>query len=316
MFDIEIKTGSTYTPRFFTGPIIFKPVLFNPTRAQLNEFYGSNKEGELNYTSISENNTRQTMCSVFGYFFDKDGNKFKGSLPSIFIEDNTLSSTKTEVTKYQFIDAFGNTTWTDEVENIQSDYFFKDQCRKAMVNEDKLMNFFLKLAGQSTYYSVNSQYPPNKNYQEGKTFLDMEALLAGDFSKYQKLIDNLCNVEKTDYPANHPLRDRHVAVIASVSDDGVNCKQLYYNGRFISVKLDKNVLQCNDYDVKMCLKDVSPYDNNGNIKSYLWAHTAGELKPFLEEYTPMGASVQQPVAKEVVVPQEINTSLDDNPFSL
>lgn len=289
MFDIEISKGGNFKKEYVKGPQMFRPVMFNPSREEVNEFFGSSKTEPINYISTDEEGNKRVACTLYGFWTKIDGTEEKGIFPSIYVEEINLSSTKTEgVTKYQFIDPFGNTQWAENTESIVSEYFYKNNCRLAFKNEDKLMNLFLKLAGQNTYYSVNGKYPPSKNFTDGKTFLDMDALFKGNFEPYQKVIKNLCT-DKSEYTAGHPLRDRRIGVITSVTDDTVTVKQVYYTDKFIAVDKDKTTgkYTMNKYDVNLCLAGTSNVDKNGIPKTYVWAHSGGVLTPQLEVYTPI-----------------------------
>jgi hypothetical protein len=323
MFNIEVTQNNNFEKTYFKGPQLFRPVLFNPTRTQLNEFYGSDKEGELSYIKEGEDGIKSVMCTLYGYFTDNTGKEYKGIMPTIFVKEMFYESVKEidgqTVKKYQFIDSFSNTTWATSKESIDSPYFYKAQSRACYAGEDKLMNFFMKLAGLSTYYSVDSKYEPNLNIREGKTFLSMEDLFKGDFTKYQQVITNLCT-EKTTLKETNPLYMRTIGLVGSVIDDGLNCKQTYFTDAFISIKKDKGISVMNEYDVNRCLKMISPTDEKGNPKQYVWGHSGGVLSPKLEIYTPIsgGSTNQAETVKEdyAPIPVESNTSIEENPFAL
>jgi hypothetical protein len=306
MFDIKVNKP-TNEISYFIGPIIFRPVYFNPTRSEVNEFFNTTKNtDEINYIQVDENGIKTVTCTVLGYFKDDTGNEFKGYFPSIFVSENQLESNKTGVVKYQFIDSFGSTQWVDKLENCTSKYFYKNQARRSYQNESILMQFFLKLANLNTYYSEDSQYGINPNFEKGDTFLDMESLFKGDFSKYRELITNMCT-ENSKFDINSPLRNRKIGVLASIKDDGISVKQVYYNQMFIRVK-PQDILD--SYDVKRVLADINIYDANGVLKKYIWSHTAQDINEKLVKYIPNNNTQRVGVEKET----STETVESNNPF--
>ena len=277
----EVKESASR--QLVTGPIAFRPVLVNPTRAQLNEFYGTDKKTDMieyfGSKDIQGTPVDNLRIQFYGFFTGVDGKEYKGAIDPFWVTNKLWESNKTEVTKYCWINPYGRTSWTDLPEHSPLDSWYRGSARKSYMGEESLMNFILALLGINTYYDSSLDQSKIPTYiTNGETFLDINKLFSKDYSELQALITKYCSDESV-LPVGHANRNRKIAVIASVKNrnDNNELQQTYYMSAF--AKVNKDVI--NKKDVERLITTI----NKEASSEYGWKHN-GSITSTLAVFNP------------------------------
>ena len=281
----QYEVKEVASKQFLTGPIAFRPVLVNPTRAQLNEFYGSDKKqdvieyfGSKDIQGVPTDNLR---IQFYGYFTGQDGKEYKGAIDPFWLTNKLWESNKSEVTKYCWINPYGRTSWTDDPANSPLDSWYKGNARKAFMGEEALMNFILALLGINTFYNSSIDQKDLPTYiTNAETYLDISKLFNKDYSELQSLITKYCS-EESSLPAEHPNRNRKVVLITSVKtrNDNGGLQQTYYMSNF--AKYNGKAKMFNKNDVDRIITTI----NKEASSEYGWKHN-GVVTSTLQVFDP------------------------------
>jgi len=247
----------------YCGPIMFRPILFNPNRAELNEFLGSDKnQTEINYHSegtVQGNVVDSLRVSIWGYYTSPDGVEYKGSLDPIWLKNAEMVSTKDpENIKYCYLNPYGRNTWVKDPKEANA-YWYNGVSKKAIWGEQQLMDLLINLLGINTFYNAgtdNKDLPPH--ITNGETFVKTDKLFAKDYSEIQSLFDRF-STEKTDIPVENPNYQRKLTVLQVIKtrNDTGALQQGQYTGKFGRVKQAKGKYSIIQSDVNQIIKAVN-----------------------------------------------------------
>lgn len=283
-FNIESEHTSDSKPKGLTvGPVMFRPVIINPTRAQLNEFLGSDKKtDEINYhseTTIQGELVDMVRINIWGYFTTPEGTEYRGGIDPIWIKNKEMKSK--DGLKNCYINPFGRSCWTSDPKQANQ-YWYNGSSKKCIWGEDKLMDFVINLMGINTFYSADSDKSKLPSYiQNSETFIDMNKLFQKDYSDIQSLITRM-STDKTDVPVENPNYQRKITTLSYVKqrEDTGEAQQAYYSGKFGRVNKRKGNYSIVDSDVKQIANTFNKELESGQVK------LLGIIATKLTEYSP------------------------------
>ena len=178
----------------------------NPTKKELEEFYGREVENEPSYIKKAEDNDGIAQIRIDFMF---EANPASDLHPNIEFKDkvtiylNRKFRLNRDETKYQVIDKYGNTAWVTEEEfnvkavpvdkngnpiRISSDY------RKAYEGEEELIKFLIAYLGIDSCFDYNkatSKYvwKPQDKLSDTEAYLsDIEKYFSGDITELREAI--------------------------------------------------------------------------------------------------------------------------------
>lgn len=191
--------GKPVEIKLFTGLNNFKPLVFNPSKAELEKFGVILKEEPV-YSTTAEEGHRKVRIDCWG-----QGNGLeKLDKVTFFLEDVEKTS---QAGNTEFINELGASAWGDSAESLKTkyDWFKGEKIRKAKAGESLLILFIKR------WLSIS-----NKDKAE----LDnIEALLSGNLTQLNDLIKK--------YP------DRKVQVLYTVREYEGNYYQNIYTRYFL-----------------------------------------------------------------------------------
>lgn len=230
---------------FMVGVGEFIPYGINLSKAEKDAFTGFESEESPIYNYVNEQGVRCVNIVVYGETKIPDG--FKKTQLHFSLQDRSVTSA---TGKERYIDAYGNTTWSEGVP-VDDRYFHTGQCRPCKIGEERFMKFFLAYCGHPEFKSdATMAFDVVAN---GETFLDLEKIFNNDFA---------------DFNAHIKKAQNSIGVYYSYGfDDNGNPRQVTYTDRF-----------CNDVTntaaVNSLLKSVTRDTGTGK---YDFKH-AGEIQ--------------------------------------
>lgn len=282
-FNVNSNPVSTGKQSLYCGPQMFRPQLINPTRAQLNQFLGSDKKtDEINYnfeTTIQGEVVDSVRVVMWGYFTNSKGEEYKGCLDPLWVKNAHMKSK--DGTKSCWINPYGRVAWAATPKDVNYNWYSVSS-RKAIWGEDALMDFFINLIGINTFYSTTMDSAAVPDFiKKEETYINIDKIFSKDYSELQAVINRFCTTD-TDLDTDNVNYMRKITVLTSVTPrvDTGELVQTYFTGKFGRTKKAGNTYTIIDSDVNQILKSANVVAEKGYFKHQ------GVLVNKLTEYTP------------------------------
>lgn len=181
--------GNTETSKYY-GIGTFKPGMVNPTKEELGLFLGRNIEKDIVYVSTKTEDGKAVKVlrlDVWGEVPATEDRPLLKTKVTFFLEGKFDVSAK-QKTKYingQGLSVYADESGSLDYVNAKTYWFYTKNARKAIVGEDLVMDFFVKLWNVENriekFTLVDDDMPD--------FFLDTEKLFKNDFSSIQNNIN-------------------------------------------------------------------------------------------------------------------------------
>lgn len=179
----------------YVGVGNFKVLCFNPTREKLNKILGTEIEDEIEYTKddnelkIGEGDSVFCKSVYVDAWLEEQVTKSKHKVRFVIYDTPRLTKNGD---KYQYINQVGQTSWTDDPDNLPEFFthfkstdragntsFSKKEYRKAFRGEEQFMKFIIAWLELSPFIQKNTIFVEN-----------VDKFWRGDMAEFNALLDN------------------------------------------------------------------------------------------------------------------------------
>lgn len=198
------KQNISYIRKLYTGITHLRPVLVNPTVADLKQI-GVEAESTRQYTGLELGGNVWSKVVIFLEGIGLEGDKILTNVE--FLISNRVR--KSQTGKTQFASKSGVFSWGETADQLPQWFKDKGSCRPAFEGEEDLLNFFIALGNLDTYSPeaevgfadwskiASGDVSELKEYIFGsETFMQKDAL---DNPTITRELQCLCYVQKDKY---------------------------------------------------------------------------------------------------------------------
>jgi hypothetical protein len=197
------KQNSSYVRKLYTGVTPLRPVLINPTVADLKSI-GIEAESTRQYTNLELGEKMWTKIVIFLEGIGLEGDKILTNVE--FLVSNRVR--KSQTGKTQFASKAGVFSWAEEPSMLQEWFKNKGASRPAFEGEEDLLNFFIGLGNLDTY---------SDDAEVG--FADWSKIASGDVSELREYITSSSSFMTKDTFGNPTTVTREVKCLCYVQKD-------------------------------------------------------------------------------------------------